>query len=56
MKQSIWCQFHGFWHDIEDREERAVEVHQVHEVDVWFSSEDREVLQCVVCGDQWGVA
>lgn len=54
MKQSIWCQYHNFWHDIEDTRERAAMLDHLHSVDMWFTSDDGEVIECVVCGDQWG--
>jgi hypothetical protein len=24
-------------------------------VTVWFTTTDEEVVECVICGDQWGV-
>lgn len=59
MNQSIWCPYHHFHHDIRDDDDPAPvrrSLDHVHAVTVWFSSDDREVVECVVCGDQWGAA
>ena len=59
MKQSIWCPYHQHLHDLRDDVDRAPvsrDLDHLREVTVWFSGDDREVLECVVCGDQWGVA
>lgn len=59
MKQSIWCPYHNFPHDVRDDADRAPvsrSLDHPHEVTVWFTSDDREVVECVICGDQWGVA
>lgn len=58
MKQSIWCPYHNYRHDVRDDVNRAPVsrgLDHLHEVTVWFTSDDREVVECVVCGDQWGV-
>lgn len=59
MNQSIWCPYHNYLHDLRDDVDRAPvsrSLDHLHEVTAWFASDDREVVECVVCGDQWGVA
>ena len=59
MNQSIWCPYHNFLHDLREDVDRATvsrSLDHFHAVTVWFTSDDREVVECVVCGDQWGVA
>ena len=58
MKQSVFCQYHGFLHDLVDDGRAPVSrsLDHVHELDCWFTSTDEEVVECTICGDQWGVA
>ena len=58
MKQSVFCKHHGCIHDLREDGRAPVSrsLDHVHELEVWFSTEDREVVECILCGDQWGVA
>jgi hypothetical protein len=58
MNQSVLCQYHGHLHDLVDRGSAPVSnsLDHVHDLEVWFSSDDREVVECTFCGDQWGAA
>jgi hypothetical protein len=55
---SVYCEYHGFLHDLRDDGRAPVSnsLDHLHEVTVWFTRSDEEVVECVVCGDQWGVA
>lgn len=56
MKQSVFCQYYGITHDLREAGSAPVSrsLDHVHDLEVWFSTDDREVVECIVCGDQWG--
>lgn len=58
MKQSVYCTWHGFVHDLrhDGRAPASRSLDHLHELEVWFTTTDEEVVECTVCGDQWGVA
>ena len=58
MKQSVFCQYHGCIHGLREEGRAPVSrsLDHVHDLDVWFGTDDTEVVECVFCGDQWGVA
>jgi hypothetical protein len=51
------CQYHGFSHKREHRELviRNRGDHK-HVLDTWFTGDDTAIVECVLCGDQWGTA
>lgn len=56
MQQSVKCQYHQCVHDLRDdgRAPVSKSLDHLYELDVWFTTDDREVVECVLCGDQWG--
>ncbi|MGK2855587.1 MAG: hypothetical protein ACSLFQ_00130 [Thermoanaerobaculia bacterium] len=58
MKQSIWCQQHERWHDVTDSERAVVRERatHLHILECFVTHEHGEILECVVCGEQWGAA
>lgn len=58
MKQSIWCIQHSQWHDVVDREVPVIRYRadHLHVVEPWVTGRGEEILECVVCGEQWGAA
>jgi len=60
MKQSIWCNTHNGWHDVIDAEDapplRRYRADHLHIIEAWSTRSGCEVLECVICGDQWGAA
>ena len=58
MQRIVFCQYHQFVHELADqgRAPQSRSLDHVHELDVWFSGTDTEIVECTLCGDQWGVA
>jgi hypothetical protein len=58
MNQSIWCIEHSQWHDVVDREVPVIRYRadHLHVVEPWMTGRGEEILECVVCGEQWGAA
>jgi len=58
MKQSIWCNQHNGWHDVADDEHRFVRpsATHLHILECFVTREDGEIVECVICGEQWGAA
>lgn len=56
MNQSIWCIQHSQWHDVVDREVPVIRYRadHLHVVEPWVTGRGEEILECVVCGEQWG--
>lgn len=58
MNQSIWCIQHSQWHDVVEREVPVIRYRadHLHIVEPWVTGRGEEILECVVCGEQWGAA
>jgi hypothetical protein len=60
MNQSIWCIQHSQWHDVVDRDDQPPVIRyradHLHVIESWMTERGCEILECVVCGDQWGAA
>ncbi len=55
MKQSIWCNVHERWHDvIETSYVVRQQADHLHIIETFVTTAQEEILECAVCGEQWG--